>query len=103
MRLIDADKFYAELKERSDAALKWYNEETDEENKARAEQAFTTFCEVKLTLDKQPTIDAVPVVKCKDCILGEKVGDSSVMCKLIDMRVISNGYCECGERKSETY
>jgi len=38
----------------------------------------------------------IEIVQCKDCIFGEKVGDNRVMCELIDMKVDSNGYCECG-------
>ena len=69
--MIDADAYSAEMRNRQDAAVEWRKEaaarcEADEEELAN--QAIATFCEAKLTLDKIPTIDAVPVVRCRDCI-----------------------------------
>jgi hypothetical protein len=58
-RLVDADAYSAEMKDRQDAAWKWRNEaiaEEDEVKLARAEGAFTAFVEAKLTWDKQATI-----------------------------------------------
>ena len=55
MRLIDADAYSAEMKDRQEAAWKWRNEaiaEEDELKLARAEGAFTAFTEAKLTMDK---------------------------------------------------
>ena len=99
MRLIDADKFYDELKERSDAALKWYKEETDEENKTKAGASVITFCEVKLTLDNQPTIDAVPVVKCRDCKFNyaNYIPCEDSCFKFADLPISKDFYCACGE------
>lgn len=58
-RLVDADAYSAEMKDRQDAAWKWRNEaiaEEDELKLARAEGAFSAFVEAKLTWDKQVTI-----------------------------------------------
>ena len=55
MRLVDADAYSAEMKERQEAAWKWRNEaiaEEDEVKLARAEGAYTAFTEAKLTMDK---------------------------------------------------
>lgn len=55
MRLIDADAYSAEMKDRQDAAWEWRNEAIEEEDEvklARAEGAFTAFTEAKLTMDK---------------------------------------------------
>ena len=54
-RLVDADAYSAEMKDRQDAAWKWRNEsiaEEDEVKLARAEGAYTAFTEAKLTMDK---------------------------------------------------
>jgi hypothetical protein len=54
-RLVDADAYSAEMKDRQEAAWKWRNEaiaEEDELKLARAEGAFTAFTEAKLTMDK---------------------------------------------------
>ena len=53
-------------------------------------------------LKKQPTIDAVPVVRCKDCIRRYDT-DECPMCFLIDGKYCEytneNGFCDRGERK----
>lgn len=58
-RLVDANAYSAEMKDRQEAAWKWRNKaiaDEDEVKLARAEGAFTAFVEAKLTWDKQATI-----------------------------------------------
>ena len=51
-----------------------------------------------------PEVDAVPVVRCKDCkfytsmIPREKIG----ICDLNVHHMGDDGFCSCGERKNET-
>ena len=55
MRLIDADAYSSEMKDRQEAAWKWRNEaiaEEDEVKLARVEGAYAAFTEAKLTMDK---------------------------------------------------
>lgn len=56
----------------------------------------------KAFLDKFPTIDAVTVVRCKDCIRRYDT-DECPMCFLIEGKYYEytneNGYCDRGERK----
>ena len=62
MRIIDADAYAIEMKKRQDACRKWKSEQNEgSEMYARAEQALVTFFEAWATLEKQPTIDAIPV------------------------------------------
>lgn len=62
MRLIDADAYAIEMRKRQDACRKWKSEQNvGSETYARAEQALVTFVEAWVTLEKQPTIDAIPV------------------------------------------
>ena len=62
MRLIDADAYAAEIHKRQDACHKWKSEQNEgSEIYARAEQALVTFIEAWVTLEKQPTVDAIPV------------------------------------------
>ena len=53
-------------------------------------------------LKKQPTLDAVPVVRCKDCIRRYDT-DECPMCFLIEGEYCEytneNGFCDRGERK----
>ena len=70
MRLIDADVLIAEINNRIEAAVKWGVNaiaDHDQDIKLRAEQAIATFCEASLTAKRMPTVDAVEVVRCRDC------------------------------------
>ena len=53
-------------------------------------------------IDQAPTIDAVPVVRCKDCIRRYDT-DECPMCFLIEGKYYEytneNGFCNRGERK----
>ena len=53
-------------------------------------------------IDQAPIIDAVPVVRCKDCIRRYDT-DECPMCFLIDGKYYEytneNGFCDHGERK----
>ena len=79
----------------------------------RKEQAgsltYRVFEAVKTALEKAPTIDAVPVVRCKDCIYWKK-GDSKGGNSIEDLQVIGGckwakccrremDFCSMGERK----
>ena len=83
MRLIDADE-----------AIINFGFEWDDISPTRDE--FVAF------LKKQPTIDAVPVVRCKDCIRRYDT-DECPMCFLIEGKYCEytneNGFCDRGERK----
>ena len=83
MRLIDADE-----------AIINFGFEWDDISPTRDE--FVEF------LKKQPTIDAVPVVRCKDCIRRYDT-DECPMCFLIKGKYYEytneNGFCDRGERK----
>lgn len=77
MRLIDADAYCAAMKERQDAVAAWRDDikaggGVNTELWYRAEQALATFVEAKLTLDKIPTVDAVPVVRCGECLFWNR-------------------------------
>ena len=58
----------------------------------------------KYMLDKMPAIDAVPVVRCKDCVNGtfclNSQGADYVDCMLDDYSVRKpDDFCSYGERK----
>jgi hypothetical protein len=82
MRLIDAD-----------AILK------------RAEESFKNaglhgddYRKFKKWLRTAPTIDAVKVVRCKDCRYRKKVG-TSYYCELDEFNVKDEDFCSWGERR----
>ena len=83
MRLINADE-----------AIINFGFEWDDISPTRDE--FVAF------LKKQPTIDAVPVVRCEDCIRRYDT-DECPMCFLIEGKYYEytneSGFCDRGERK----
>ena len=84
MRLIDADALNASL-------LRWDGSETK----------YCYPCrEILTTIDAQPTIDAVPVIRCKDC---KNFVDEEDQSYCIDMagQCDGNGFCAWAERKEE--
>ena len=53
-------------------------------------------------IDDQPTIDAVPVVRCRECIAYTPVDDNTGKCVFLigeHQYVVPDGYCYLGERK----
>ena len=92
MRLIDADI--------ADVVIIY-----DKDNELTQVSAIREYIErQKAFLDKFPTIDAVPVVRCKDCVNGtvfvNKQGAEYVDCVLDDYSVRKpTDYCSYGKRK----
>ena len=84
MRLIDGDGLWDRL-----------NYEPWEHNADRDEIALPI-------VNAAPTVDAVPVVRCKDCIRRYDT-DECPMCFLIEGKYYEstneNGFCDRGERK----
>ena len=80
MRLIDVDAFLEKMKSTS------------------------RYFDVKFDIEEMPTIDAVPVVRCKDCIRRYDT-DECPMCFLIEGNYCEytneNGFCDRGERKED--
>ena len=52
---------------------------------------------------EQPTVDAVPVVRCGECNRHEEPRDTClkafIWCNLYNTHKFKDGYCNCGERK----
>ena len=78
MRLIDVDAFLEKMKRTS------------------------RYFDVKFDIEEMPTIDAVTVVRCKDCIRRYDT-DECPMCYLSEGKYYEytheNGFCDRGERK----
>lgn len=78
MRLIDVDAFLEKMKRTS------------------------RYFDVKFDIEEMPTIDAVTVVRCKDCIRRYDT-DECPMCFLSEGKYYEytngNGFCDRGERK----
>lgn len=85
-RLIDVDKLASDLLE------KWHTADKESEKLISAVMADV----VAPILVSQPTVDAVPVIRCKDCNL-RKYGE----CVIWKSEMPDDGYCFMGERKEE--
>lgn len=94
MRLIDADALYNSFGASGNCGscqldaykCQYYNEHT-----------LMEFCE---RIDDAPTVDAVEVVRCKDCKWHEDEEPSMVWCPyVVGSWVGEEGYCSFGERK----
>ena len=96
MRLIDADRLNKPI----------YSEE---DNITGSGMSYDEICGYNdgidiawNKIDQAPTIDAVPVVRCEDCIRRYDT-DECPMCFLIEGKYYEytneNGYCDRGERK----
>lgn len=78
MRLIDADKFILAL---MDASLSSVDEDT-----------------ILDLVDSIPTVDAVPVVRCKDCKYRDGTpGQPNILCA----QMHEDDFCSYGERRAE--
>ena len=82
MRLIDADKFILAL---MDASLSSVDEDT-----------------ILDLVDSVPAVDAVPVVRCKDCKYAQNDYDgfsTTVGCNMLKCATGWHSFCSYGERK----
>ena len=72
--------------------------------KAKSELWVNALCTFVKVLDLTPTIDAVPVVRCKDCryYQDNNGGYPNADCKWCkDETPDANDYCSCGERNEK--
>lgn len=84
-RLIDADELEAEFAGRPPD---WYSTGT-----------------ILRSIDSAPTIDAVPVVRCRECKHWSEHPEGYLgVCSFISRNfVMENGYCAWGERKEDDH
>ena len=95
MRLIDADALIEKFNEKADMAECLVD--------ARTAERFATFCALADAVEEMPTVDAVVVVRCKDCEYS--YDDISGLCcshgVCVDCEVPPNFYCAYGKRRAE--
>ena len=86
MRLIDGDALWERL-----------NDEPWENNADRDEIALPI-------VNAAPTVDAVPVVRCKDCknLVNTTINANCfLICDISDMEIAPEDFCSHGERREE--
>ena len=87
MRLIDADALIAKFKD-------------DVENLQEFAFQLATIGAIN-TVKHQPTVDAAPVIRCKDCKYydNEDYGEPTRYCTWHESVVNADDYCSYGERE----
>lgn len=98
MRLIDADALKESLTETLHRCDGWIENAKDEETRTIAEANYTAFLESILRVKNAPTIDAVPVIRCKDCKWFNRFGCAVEIVDFTD-RPTENDYCSFAYRK----
>ena len=93
MRLIDGDALIEKFNEKADMAECLID--------ARTAERFSTFCALADAVEEMPTVDAAPVVRCKDCeysynISGWRRCSHGICC---GRAVPPDFYCAEGKRK----
>ena len=99
-RMIEVDAILVSLRESRDRANVWLSDcrEYGSNMTERAEQAVMTFNECILRVKGAPTVDAVPVVRCKDCIRFRPDDDVWGWCT-VSGKMRCKDYCSYGVRE----
>lgn len=108
MRLIDADELFNWGDKKLKNAVKYGNENAEQQS-----WSYSTLMmyEIADEIDEAPTIDAVPVVRCKDCHYiseyDEYIRDKDeiahgLWCRLKNHSCEPDDYCSCGYREATT-
>ena len=82
MRLVDAEEAYKVLTD-------YYHHKTEIQHKA-----------LKEAIERVPTVEAVEVVRCKDCRWFENDGFHT-NCQIMRFCVEAKGYCGMGKRRED--
>ena len=90
MRLVDADALLSELEKYNDPSAREKNEYL-----FGMQQRLETCIEL---VEDAPTVDAVPVVRCKDCIRFSPDDDVWGWCT-VSGKMRCKDFCSYGERK----
>ena len=83
MRLIDADALAKTIKETCMLAKPW------------------DYVLIEQTIADAPTIDAVPVVRCRECKNFDTEGDGFGICKVYEIVLREAHFCSYGERSED--
>lgn len=96
MRLIDADKVTKNI-DQAMMVLNLISPKEDKELNAAIKKCMDNI------LSAAPTVDAVPVVRCKDCKYYAlwTTGEEICFCDLRGMTTHDDDFCSYGERKAE--
>lgn len=95
MRLIDADEIFNWGENRIKDAVKYGNKTPEQQ---RWSYSTLMMYEVADEIDDAPTVDAVLVVRCRDCIHAIKNSYEVCFCDVHEDYCDTNDYCSYGKR-----
>lgn len=104
MRVIEKYAVLEALCKLRDNAIKWVVDCKEQRSAMtpRAEQAVLTFNECISQVKKASEVDAVEVVRCKDCRWHEREQPGMVYCpNTVGNWVENDWYCKGGERRED--
>lgn len=91
MRLIDANWVFGHLKPYEPSDEKW------------SVTGGTALRLIHDAVNNAPTIDAVPIIRCKNCANGMESGDNKyIICCMLGVGMEFDDFCSHGERKGES-
>lgn len=97
MRLIDADAFDRALASHEFSAA--LNEAADKDGPFEDMPMHYSAQSFRDTMRCRPTIDAVPVVRCKDCKYWKDQSETPKWLPCSEIRTNGNWFCADGERR----
>lgn len=102
MRPIDADTLMEECYEELKDDSLWHDEDTSKDYADGNDEGKRIMMAI---IDQAPTIDAVNVVRCKDCWHGKRIdsadGVFTHMCDISDLKWRADDFCSYGEREGK--
>lgn len=94
MRLIDTDELMAQMKE-------YHERQAEEANMTGDRAVCVTWHDAIILIKNAPAVDAVPVIRCKDCKYYEEQDETIGTCLLTESGAHIKGYCSWAEVKEE--
>ena len=76
-------------------------DDTRTESQKATDHAELVIACIKELVSEQPTIDAVPVIRCHDCIHYMTDDPNEEWCECTGCAVNVDGYCADGERRTD--
>ena len=104
MRLVDGNALYEKAAEWEAQALHMVEKTMNDEDATEWKRwsiILTERSAFKFDVADAPTVDAVPVVRCRDCKHGKQMKDGYYTCFWLTVLTGEDWYCCHGERRDE--
>ena len=68
---------------------------------SESEDGFFEDYAFRYDINECPTVDAVPVVRCRECVHFEPFRKHDGFCKISTMLYDNDFFCKCGQRRED--